>query len=190
MSKERVELPDSGTSHAVMDSLIEGKWVGFITTKEEIKRSIALEHGDKRVNISDSNVEVTVSRVRKIFYEYDYEVFCENGVGYELVGLDEIDKKRSRILPNNGPKHDALIALFNAKKAGSEAPKEYLRDAMLEGFNEKHHTNIQFYTDLQFDKTLGDLRRDLRGTGSGYRIICRRNIGYEILSPEELANNQ
>lgn len=188
MHKEREIFPKKGPLLAVASSLLEKMDTGFLLSSDDLMKVMAGRYGDSEVIMSKNNVANAISRLRPIFRDYELEIFCEPKAGYELVRSCDMKEKRKKIDQNFGPHHSALVALLLAKNIGLTAPRDYLKDAMIEGYNERNNCNIDFFTDAQFSMILLDLRKDLQGIG--YKIIYRNEKGYEILSPEELGNIQ
>jgi DNA-binding winged helix-turn-helix (wHTH) protein len=97
MDKERDRLPDHGSQYAVFIALFDARKAGEIATKDDLKRAVAEEYGDKHVVITDTSLYKIASRLRQALQDSDsgYQIINRRGLGYEIYSTEEIEKKQS-----------------------------------------------------------------------------------------------
>ena len=97
MDKERERLPDHGPQYAMFIALFDARIAGEIATKDDVKRAVAEEYGDKHVVITDEHLYKIVSELRQALQDSDsgYQIINRKGIGYEIYSTEEIEKKQS-----------------------------------------------------------------------------------------------
>lgn len=180
-------LPDKGPKHAVLIALFDGRKDGRVVAMTELKTAIAHEYEDKYNLISDSVVRVTISSLRKGFKEFapDYKIRNKPKSGYYIEKEVDLTGTLKDALPDKGPKHAVLIALFDGRKAGRIVHKSQLKGAIAREYGDLF---VQM-SDNALAGVICSLRKVFEEYTPAYKIRNKTDIGYYIVKDSDIIND-